>query len=207
MYRVNKRIFDSLFSLAVLLFGAPLFLFIGLAIKVSSNGPVFFKSSRLGRNYKPFLCFKFRTMYVDAEERLEELLQDPQKKREWERYRKFKIDPRVTPLGRFLRKTSLDELPQFINSLRGEISVVGPRPLSVRKSNEEVKEVLGDSSDEILSVKPGITGLWQTSGRSCVTIKRRRSLELCYVRRRSFLFDLALVAKTIPVMLSARGAY
>ncbi|GAB5412365.1 MAG: sugar transferase [Chlamydiales bacterium] len=207
MYQVSKRIFDSCFSLIVLILGAPLFLIIALAIKLSSKGPVFFVAKRVGKDYQTFSCFKFRTMYVDAEKRLQFLLQDAEKRKEWALFHKFKNDPRVTPLGRFLRKTSLDELPQFINSLLGDISVVGPRPLSARGSKEEVKKVLGKFSDEILSVKPGITGLWQTSGRNNVSVKRRQLLELRYVRRRSFLLDLRLIVRTVPVMIFAKGAY
>lgn len=207
MYQVYKRIFDSCFSLLVLVLGAPLFFAIAVAIKLTSKGPIFFVAERVGKNYQIFSCFKFRTMYADAEKRLQELLQEPERRKEWMLFHKFKDDPRVTPLGRFLRKTSLDELPQFINSFRGDISVVGPRPLSARGSREEVKKVLGKFSDEILSVKPGITGLWQTSGRNNVSMKRRQLLELSYVRRRSFLLDLSLIAKTVPAMISAKGAY
>ena len=207
MYQVSKRIFDSCFSLIVLFFGAPLFLAIALAIKLSSRGPVFFVAERVGINYQIFSCFKFRTMYVDAEKRLQVLLKNPEYQKEWALFHKFKQDPRVTPLGRFLRKTSLDELPQFINSLLGDISVVGPRPLSARGSKEEVRKILGRFSDEILSVKPGITGLWQTSGRNNVSVKRRQLLELSYVRRRSFLLDLRLIVRTVPVMIFAKGAY
>ncbi len=206
MYHLNKRIFDFCFSLIVLLVGAPLYLLIALTVKFTSKGPILFSAKRMGKNYQTFTCYKFRTMHVHAENKLSQLLkEDPQKREEWKIYQKLKEDPRVTTLGRFLRKTSLDELPQFFNSLVGDISVVGPRPLSVQKSQEEVKKIFGNFSDEILSVKPGITGLWQTSGRSGVSLKQRRSLELSYVRKRSFFLDLVLVARTIPAMLFAKG--
>ena len=211
MYRLFKRLFDCLFSLIVLLLLLPLMAAIALVIKLTSEGPVFYCSPRVGKNYKIAHLYKFRTMYVDADERLMDMLnRDPSLKKEWETYFKLKNDPRTTALGKFLRKTSLDELPQFFNVLKGELSVVGPRPFVFEEGRDlrpQMEALFGKRCDAILSVKPGITGLWQTSGRSNLSLEKRRHLELCYVKRRSFLLDLKLVAKTIPVILFSKGAY
>lgn len=199
-----KRFFDIAFSSCVLLLGAPLYLFVALAIKLSSEGPLFFADVRIGQNGEPFRCLKFRTMYADAPEKLHALLEtNPSLKQEWTCYQKLKIDPRVTPIGAFLRKSSLDELPQFINVLFGSMSVVGPRPVTAK----EIAERFDNKAHKILSVKPGITGLWQTSGRSNLSYDERIRLEEAYVDQQSFWFDLTLVLKTIPAMLFSRGAH
>lgn len=151
-----------------------------------------------------FGCLKFRTMYVKSDEMLRNILKkDPKKAQEWKTYFKLKEDPRVTPVGKFLRKTSLDELPQFINVLKGDLSVVGPRPVV----EEELLKYFGQKAPKILSVRPGITGLWQVSGRSNISMEERVRIEESYVENRSFGKDLLLIAKTIPAVFFSKGAY
>jgi undecaprenyl-phosphate galactose phosphotransferase len=199
-----KRVFDVLFSSGVLILGAPIFLLVALLILCTSRGKVVFSHERIGRGGKPFRCYKFRTMYADSEIRLKEILEnDPQAKKEWETRFKLQNDPRVTPVGKFLRKTSLDELPQFWNVLKGDLSIVGPRPVVMK----EVHTYLGPKAHKILSIRPGITGLWQVSGRSDTSYETRVHLDEQYVEKRSFMLDLRLIAKTIPAMISSRGAY
>lgn len=205
-----KRAFDVLFSFIFLFVFSPLLLIVALFVKLSSPGPVFYKGLRVGRNYRLFECYKFRTMFKDADQRLHAIVsENSEKKREWEEFMKLKDDPRITPLGRFLRKSSLDELPQFLNVLKGDLSIVGPRPLAISGSDVkgEIYRFLGPKSDFILSIKPGITGLWQTSGRNHVPLSKRRQMEICYVRKRSFALDLLLVLKTIPAVFSSKGAF
>ncbi len=203
--KILRRIFDILFSILVLILTFPLFIAIAIAIKLTDKGPIFFKHKRVGLNGKTFEVIKFRTMYPDAQEKLKELLEkDPKAREEWEKTFKLKNDPRVTPIGKFLRKTSLDELPQFINVLKGEMSVVGPRPVT----EEELKKYYGDKAKYYLSVKPGITGYWQVEGRSDVEdYKKRVEMDVWYVKNRSFWLDLKIILKTIKVMLTGKGAY
>lgn len=197
-----KRVFDILFSFAVLLFGFPVFLFIAASIKLTSKGPVIYTCKRIGKGGHVIYCFKFRTMVVDAQERLQKLLTtNPARQKEWELYRKLRNDPRITPIGMFLRKTSLDELPQFINVLRGDLSVVGPRPVT----EEEVENNYKEKAGVILSVNPGITGRWQVSGRNENTMEERALLEAQYAKEWSLLEDIRIICKTIPVMLMRRG--
>lgn len=209
-----KRAFDILFSLCALTFGLPLFLSIAAAIKLTSPGKTVYSHERIGRGGKPFPCYKFRTMYADADARLQELLaNNPDMKKEWDASHKLKNDPRVTPIGLFLRKTSLDELPQFWNVLKGDLSVVGPRPVV----QAEVTKHLGIKAAKILSVRPGLTGIWQVSGRSDTSYTTRIHLDEKYVDRvhqRNSRFsldviamDIKLIAKTIPSMISSKGAY
>lgn len=171
--RVLKRGGDIVFSLLVLSLGAPVFLLLALLVKLSSRGSVFYCQRRIGRGYKGFGCLKFRTMRRDADRVLASMLDaDPGLRAEFERDHKLKRDPRITPLGKFLRRSSLDELPQFINVLRGEMSVVGPRPIVW----DELRRY-GRSMDEVLSVRPGLTGLWQVSGRNNLTYRTRVRLD------------------------------
>ncbi|CAK6700477.1 sugar transferase [Synechococcus sp. CBW1107] len=203
--RVLKRGGDIVFSLLVLSLGAPVFLLLACLVKLSSRGSVFYCQRRIGRGYKGFGCLKFRTMRRDADRVLASMLDaDPGLRAEFERDHKLKRDPRITPLGKFLRRSSLDELPQFINVLRGEMSVVGPRPIVW----DELRRY-GRSMDEVLSVRPGLTGLWQVSGRNNLTYRTRVRLDLTYVRHRSFWLDLGIVLRTIGVVLLPmdRGAY
>lgn len=199
-----KRGFDILFSLLALLLALPFLCFIYLTIKITSGGNVFFSHERIGRGGRKFRCYKFRTMYPDAEKRLKEILkQCPEKRKEWEATHKLKNDPRVTPIGSFLRKTSLDELPQFWNVLKGDLSVVGPRPVV----DDELKIHFGPKAEKILSIRPGITGLWQVSGRNDTSYSTRVMLDEKYVDSRSLMLDIKLIAKTIPSMISSKGAY
>ena len=203
--RVLKRGGDIVFSLLVLSLGSPLFLLLAVLVKLSSRGSIFYCQRRIGRGYKGFGCLKFRTMRRDADRVLAAMLEaDPKLRAEFERDHKLKRDPRITPLGKFLRRSSLDELPQFINVLRGEMSVVGPRPIVW----DELRRY-GRSMDEVLSVRPGLTGLWQVSGRNNLTYRTRVRLDLTYVRNRSFWLDLGIVLRTIGVVLLPmdRGAY
>lgn len=200
----TKRSFDIFFSLLALIFGAPLFLLIALIVKLSSRGPTIYSHERIGRGGKPFRCFKFRTMYADADIRLKDLLaSDYNLHLEWMQSRKLKKDPRITPVGRFLRATSLDEIPQFWNVLRGDLSIVGPRPVV----HDEVVNYLGEKASKILSVRPGLTCIWQVSGRSDTCYNKRIELDEKYVDNHSFLLDLQLILKTIPSMIFSKGAY
>ena len=204
-YKLIKIIFDLLFSIIFLISGLPLFLIISFFIKLSSRGPIFFSQERIGKNNIPFKCFKFRTMYPEANDILENLLMnDFELKREFEETHKIKNDPRITTIGKILRKTSLDELPQFINVLRGEMSIVGPRPI-VREENDKY----GENYKKVSSIKPGITGLWQVSGRNNLTYKRRVMLDIIYVDNYNLLMDLRILLRTFGVILFPldRGAY
>lgn len=193
-----------LFSAVVLSLGSPIYLAIALLIRISSPGPAFYACTRVGRGGKRIRCWKFRSMCIDAEKRLEELLaSDPALRQEWEMYYKLKRDPRIFFVGKLLRKTSLDELPQFWNVLKGDLSVVGPRPIT----EEEVTKYLKEKAAKILSVRPGITGLWQTSGRNLLTFDERIKLEEEYVDRQSFALDCLLVFKTVPAVLFPKGAF
>lgn len=199
-----KRTFDILFSLFVLVITAPMLLLIALSIRFFSKGKVVYAHERIGRGGKTFRCLKFRTMYADADQRLIEILaNNPEMRKEWEQNHKLKNDPRVTPIGKFLRKTSLDEFPQFFNVLRGDLSVVGPRPV-VRS---EIQNHIGSKASTILSVRPGITGLWQVSGRSDTSYATRIKLDEKYIQEQSLLLDLKLILKTIPCMVWSKGAY
>jgi len=151
-------------------------------------------------------------MFADAEIRLHSLLQtEPVLRKEWEIFQKFKDDPRITPIGKFLRKTSLDEIPQFWNVLRGDLSVVGPRPPTLvgppQHYLHEIRQLYGPSANLILSVRPGITGLWQISGRSQIPMQERVKIEAEYAETRNFWFDLVVIAKTIPAVFFSKGAF
>jgi len=207
-----KRAFDIVFSSVFLLASFPLFLLLAVLVRCTSKGPVFFKSRRLGQCGKIIECLKFRTMYKDAEERLHHLLESNSAFRsEWDAFQKVKTDPRITPIGRFLRKTSLDEIPQFWNVLKGELSVVGPRPPTLLGPPDhyvqEIYLLYGERTAKILSVKPGITGLWQISGRSQISFEDRCKLEEHYVENRTFWLDLSVILKTVPAVLFSRGAF
>ena len=204
-YRSLKKNFDFLFSLLFLIFSLPLFLIISLLIKLSSRGPIFFLQERIGKNNIPYKCIKFRTMYPEAKDIMENILmKDKNLKKEFEETHKLKNDPRITSIGKLLRKTSLDELPQFINVLKGEMSIVGPRPIV-----KDEKKKYGKNLKKVLSIKPGITGLWQVSGRNNLTYKKRVMLDLNYVRNYNLLMDIRILIRTFGVILFPldRGAY
>lgn len=199
-----KRTFDLLLGSFFLILFSPLLAGIALAIKMTSPGPIFYGSPRVGKRGKPITCWKFRTMCIDADKKLEAILKkNPTLKEEWETYFKLKDDPRVTRIGRWLRHTSFDELPQLWNVLGGDLSLVGPRPFLAR----EIQEAVGQRADKILSVRPGITGIWQTSGRNLLTFEQRIELDASYVDRQSLWLDLQLICKTLPTILFRRGAY
>ena len=203
--RTLKRIGDIIFSFVVLTLGSPIFILIGILVKLSSPGSVFYIQKRVGRNYREFGCIKFRTMYKDADDLLPNLLEKyPLMRKEFEKDFKLRQDPRITKLGRFLRRSSLDELPQFFNVLKGEMSVVGPRPIV---NNEIIKYSL--FMEEVISVRPGLTGLWQVSGRNNLSYKKRVELDLLYARNRNFLLDLEIIILTLGVLLFPmdRGAF
>ncbi len=203
--KVFKRLFDIVFSLAVLIFFSPVYLLIALLIAFSSSGPIFYVQERVGKDYKRFDCIKFRTMVVNADELLMEMIEtSPQLRQEFEDNFKLKYDPRITWIGRFLRVTSLDEFPQFWNVLMGDMSVVGPRPLVV----EELPRY-GSHIDRVLTIRPGITGLWQVSGRNDIPYPQRVRMDLYYANARNFWMDLWIVIKTIGVVVFPKnnGAY
>jgi Undecaprenyl-phosphate galactose phosphotransferase WbaP len=200
-----KRPFDILFSIFALALISPLMLIIALIIKLTDGGSVFYGHTRVGYNGKKFKVLKFRSMYMDADKRLKEILEkNPEARREWENTFKLKNDPRVTPIGKFLRKTSLDELPQFFNVLKGDMSVVGPRPVV----EEELEKYYRDKAELYKSVRPGVTGYWQVEGRSDVEdYEERVKMDEWYIKNQSFWLDLKIILKTIKVMLTGKGAY
>ncbi len=204
-----KRTFDIIFSSLILLITAPLLLVVALLIKLSDGGPVFYRHRRITSAGREFECIKFRTMCVGAAEKLEEILAaDPALRREWNRSYKLKNDPRITRIGRFLRRTSLDEFPQFFNVLKGEMSVVGARPIVGRELNEYYKGNSTDSVGRYCSMKPGITGPWQVMKRSDVGNYRERvELDDWYVLNFSLKNDLKIIYKTVLCMFSGKGAY
>jgi undecaprenyl-phosphate galactose phosphotransferase len=202
-FRLYKRGFDLLLGSALLIFTAPLIGVIALAIVAADGWPAFFWHRRIGMNGRPFACLKFRTMVQDAEARLQAVLErDPAALAEWQRDRKLKDDPRISRLGAWLRRTSLDELPQLWNVVVGDMSLVGPRPVV-----EAELERYGDRAGFYLKTRPGLSGLWQVSGRSDVDYGERVHLDCHYVRNWTPLWDLALLFATVRVVLSRKGAY
>ncbi len=198
-----KRAMDVVLGLMLLMLSAPLFLLIGLAILIESGAPVFFRQERVGRGNRRFRIFKFRTMVRNADEVLEQhLANDPDAWLEWETTHKLRRDPRVTRVGRLLRRTSLDELPQLWNVLRGEMSLAGPRPIT----DAEIRRY-GAAFPFYTLTRPGLTGLWQVSGRNDTTYRRRVELDVQYVRRWSPWLDLQLLLRTVRVVLIGKGAY
>jgi lipopolysaccharide/colanic/teichoic acid biosynthesis glycosyltransferase len=200
-----KRIFDIVFSLSVLIFCAPVYLLLAGSIAFTSSGAVFFIQKRVGKNHQHFHCIKFRTMIPDADLHLEAMMaQSDALRQEFSVNFKLKQDPRITRIGKFLRITNLDEFPQFINVLKGEMSVVGPRPLV-----PEELERYGKDLDRVLTIRPGITGLWQVSGRNDLPYDERIRIDVSYVKDRNFWLDLKIVFKTIflTVMTKNNGAY
>ncbi|MDJ1183929.1 sugar transferase [Roseofilum casamattae] len=196
-----KRGFDILFSLTVLIVFSPVYLGLALLILCSSPGSVFYVQERVGKDYQPFKCIKFRTMIPNADRVLAEMMaKSPQMRAEFEQDFKLKHDPRITWIGSFLRMTSLDEFPQFWNVLKGDMSVVGPRPLVP----EELYKY-GKSIDKVLTIRPGITGLWQVSGRNDIPYPRRIQIDLYYVTFKNIWMDLWIVIKTVGVVIFPKG--
>ena len=200
--RLTKRLFDTLVASFLMVLFSPLFLYLFIQLK-KDGGPAFFKQQRIGRKGAAFECLKFRTMVVDAESRLQNLIhQNPELLEQWARDHKIKNDPRITPLGAFLRRTSLDEIPQLLNVLKGEMSLVGPRPI-VKAELEKY----GDDVEYFLMVRPGMTGLWQVSGRSDMSYDKRVYLDTWYVKNWSLWYDLVILFKTVNVVIQRNGAY
>jgi undecaprenyl-phosphate galactose phosphotransferase len=203
----SKRAFDLIVSALALTLGFPFFLFIAFLVKLSSPGPILYCSMRIGRNGKLFKFWKFRSMHCNADEKLAQLLSTrPDLRDEWDLFFKLRNDPRLTKVGKWLRKTSLDEIPQFWNVLIGDLSIVGPRPYLPREE-DTIRACIGKQAEMLFSVRPGLTGLWQTSGRNAVTFEKRIELDLIYIKERSFVADFKLFMKTIPMVLFGRGAY
>ncbi|WP_166178462.1 undecaprenyl-phosphate galactose phosphotransferase WbaP [Rubrobacter tropicus] len=198
-----KRALDLLATAAGGIFVVPLLLVLCMLVRLESGGPIFYTDTRLGRNGEPFSCLKFRTMIPDAEDALRRILErDPEARAEYARYHKLREDPRVTRVGRFLRRTSLDELPQLWNVLKGEMSLVGPRPYLPRESGD-----IGVTQSDILRVYPGMTGPWQVSGRSTTSFEDRVRMDAHYVRDWSVWLDLVLLARTVKALATDRSAF
>ncbi|MEQ1708131.1 MAG: sugar transferase [Terricaulis sp.] len=197
-----KRAFDVVISAAGLLFLAPAFLTIALVIKLTDPGAIFYQHIRVGRQGERFGCLKFRTMAVDSDERLAQILRtDPHAAAEWQERQKLSSDPRVTKVGAFLRKTSLDELPQLWNVLRGDMSIIGPRPITRAELNR-----YGKDRRYYLLVRPGITGLWQVSGRSSLGYEKRIRYDREYLEEWSWLGEFWIILMTIPAVLNTEDA-
>lgn len=198
-YLILKRIFDVILSIVGIIIISPILVLVAIAIKLDSPGKVIYTQNRVGENGKMFKMYKFRSMVSNSDE-VFKCFSDEMKKKFEENY-KLDKDPRITKIGTFIRKTSLDELPQLLNIIKGELSLVGPRPLV-----EKEIEKYGTQKDKFLSIKPGVTGYWQVNGRSAVTYKDRINMELFYIDNRSLLLDLKIVFLTIGTVLSRNGA-
>ena len=199
----EKGVVDRLLAILIFALSLPFFAIVPILIKLTSKGPVFYKAKRLGKKGRTIYVWKFRSMYADADKRLDALLaSDPSLKAEFEKDFKLKNDPRVTPLGKFLRKTSIDELPQLFNVFRGEMALVGPRPIV-----EKEIPYYGKSYEIFSSVKPGITGLWQASGRSDCDYDERVALDVHYILNWSLWLDLWIVFRTVAAVLKMKGSY
>jgi len=197
-----KRITDIVIASVALVFVFPLLLVVGTLIRLQDGGKAVYAQKRYGRNGRTFSCYKLRSMVANADERLQEILAtDPEARAEWEETQKLVNDPRITPLGHFIRKTSIDELPQLINIIRGEMSLVGPRPIV---ENEIAK--YGEYYRDYCAVRPGLTGLWQVEGRSDTTYEERVQLDVKYASSRTFTGDIMIMLRTVPAVLLSKGA-
>ena len=199
VYDFVKRFADIICSAIAIILLSPFFIIISIAIKATSKGPVIFVHKRVGKNGKKIGIYKFRSMVMNAEELIEKFT--PEQKEEFKKNFKLENDPRITKIGKFLRKTSLDELPQLFNILKGDLSIVGPRPIM-----EVETKIYGKYKDMLLSVKPGLTGFWAANGRSDTSYKRRRAMEIYYVKNRSLLFDIKIILKTVISVFKGEGA-
>jgi len=198
-----KRLLDLMIAIPVLFFLSPFMLLVGLFIRLQDGGPVFFVQDRRGFGGASFACMKFRTMRTDAEDVLGNMLAtDPDMAAEWRAAQKLRKDPRITKMGQFLRKTSIDELPQLLNIIRGEMSVVGPRPIV----DDEVRRY-GDKIESYDSIRPGVTGLWQINGRNDTTYEERIEMDVEYAENVSVMGDIVILFRSIPAILLRRGAY
>ena len=194
VYRVTKRIIDKIGALVGCIILIPLTVCIWIANIISKdNGPVFYVQKRIGKNGKVFTMYKFRSMVVNADKKLKRhLLDNPEANEEFKKYRKLKDDPRITPIGKFIRKTSLDEFPQFINVLKGDMSLVGPRPYLPRE-----KRAMKKAYKEIIKVKPGLTGPWQVNGRNEISLEDRLNMDINYIQNEGILNDIKFMFKTV----------
>ena len=199
IYRGFKRIVDIILGCIGLVLLSPVFLILAICIKIDSKGPVIFAHKRIGKNVKEFNMYKFRSMYENAEEMIENF--NEEQKREWQENFKLENDPRITKVGKFLRKTSLDELPQIVNIIKGDLSIIGPRPIV-----DEELEKYGENKEKFLSITPGLTGYWQANGRSNTTYEERMQMELYYIDNQSLLLDIKIFFKTIVSVLKKEGA-
>jgi exopolysaccharide production protein ExoY len=200
---ILKRGFDVTTASLALIFISPIFLMLALLVKFSDRGPIFYGHRRIGHNGQTFRCLKFRTMVVDGDRVLNAYLHaNPKAQEEWRETRKLQDDPRVTVIGSVLRKLSLDELPQLINIIRGEMSVVGPRPVV-----EDELERYEGAAVYYLQSRPGLTGLWQVSGRNDVSYESRVAFDTHYVKNWSLRSDMLIIARTIPAVCLSRGSY
>ena len=200
--RIVKRLIDLLLVFISLPLVLTICIIIAITVKSTSDGNVLYGHKRVGKDGKIFTCWKFRTMYKDADKQLAKLLKNKKIRAEWEKEQKLKHDPRVTNIGKFLRKTSLDELPQLLNILLGQMSFIGPRPIT-----EDELEKYGNKSTYILSVRPGLSGMWQTSGRSNTGYEDRVALDIFYIHNWSVWLDVWLIIKTLYVVVQGKGAY
>lgn len=199
VYKVSKRLFDIVCSAAALVCLSPVFLVTALAIKLEDGGAVFFVQPRAGKDMQPFRMYKFRSMYVNADEKLKELLKDNE---QTGHAFKIKDDPRITKVGKIIRKLSIDELPQLINILKGEMSIVGPRPILTWQMEE-----CNDYERQRLIVQPGLTCYWQIGGRANIQWDEWVELDLDYIENMSMWTDLKMIVKTIPAVFDSEGAY
>ncbi len=198
-YMFVKNLYDLFLPLVLVLVFLPVYIILAIAVKVDSPGPVFYCHKRLGKNGVPFKLLKFRTMVVDAEERMAQFT--PEQKAEFQQNYKLEHDPRITRLGRFLRESSLDELPQFFNVIWGDMSLIGPRPVV-----EAELEKYGEHKDKFLSVLPGVSGFWQVNGRSDTTYEQRIEMELYYIDNATTWMDFHLMFGTIGAVVRKKGA-
>jgi exopolysaccharide production protein ExoY len=199
----SKRIFDVIIACIILIVCLPLFAFVVLLLKLTDPGPVIFRHVRVGQGGRRFACFKFRSMVLDSDKVLKTLLEsDAAARKEWDHTQKLANDPRITPVGKFLRQSSLDELPQLINVIRGDMSLVGPRPIVPSELTR-----YGDKLTLYLQARPGITGIWQVSGRNDCGYDRRIEMDANYVRNWRFSTDFVILLRTLGAVLAQRGSY
>ena len=199
IYSISKRVFDMFGAIVGLIVFSPIFIIIAILVKLDSKGPIIFGHNRKGKYKEDFTIYKFRTMYENSNEIFNNFTEEQKK----EYYNNYKLDndPRITKIGDFLRRTSLDELPQLINILKGDLSIVGPRPIV-----EGEIEKYGIYADKFFSVMPGLTGYWQANGRSDTTYEERVAMDMYYIDNRGFLFDLKIILKTIASVIKKEGA-
>lgn len=198
-YKYIKRLTDVILALVALVVLSPIFLVIAIAIKIESKGPVLFKHTRIGKDGKIIKLYKFRSMVINAEELIKTFT--PEQMKEYKENYKLTNDPRITKVGNFLRKTSLDELPQLLNIIKGDLAIIGPRPVVA----DELKKY-GPNTEKFLSVTPGLTGYWAANGRSCTTYEQRMQMELYYIDNLSLKMDVKVFFKTIEAVIKREGA-